>query len=238
MRKYRNVTTIPENRKLFGIWSHMIRRCTDSTCDRYSDYGGRGIIVSNEWMSDFDNFADWSHENGYEIGLTIDRINNDGNYEPSNCRWVTRREQNRNKRTNKIVCYRGESKPLIEWCEQLGLRYDAIHNRIEKGWSVEEAFEVPLASTYKSFEQICREHGVSGRLVRDRTIRLGWDMERALNTPAMKRGQNGYLDGLRDEHRKCLFCGNNYRVHQGGQRYCSAECREQAKKIRRRTHVA
>ena len=234
MRKYRNVTTIRENHLLFGIWKKMMERCGDPSCERYADYGGRGISVCYEWENDFDAFADWSHENGFAEGLTIDRIDNDGNYEPNNCRWMTRREQNRNKRTNKLVTYKGITKPLVEWCEELGLRYDPIHNRLEKGWTVEDAFEKPFANSHKSLSQMCREHGIKLGVVVDRVNKLGWDLDKALNTPPMQRGENSLLTGDRIEHIECEQCGTTFVKRQGGQKYCSEVCREAAKKIRRR----
>lgn len=87
--------------KLYKVWQGMKTRCYNKNFMYYCNYGGRGITICDEWKSNFSNFYEWSINNGYEEGLTIDRINNDGNYEPSNCRWVTRAEQNRNKRYTK-----------------------------------------------------------------------------------------------------------------------------------------
>lgn len=227
MRKYRNATNhSKENHRLYGIRKKMIERCYDETCDRYKDYGGRGIKICDEWMDDFDEFADWSKANGYQLGLTIDRINNDGNYEPDNCRWITKREQNRNKRTNKIVEYNGVEKPLVEWCEELGLKYDPIHNRLEKGWSVEDAFNTPLASEYESFASICRRHGLNHSTVRDRMVKFGWTLEEALNTPCHGRSKrprdlsNGYFGTA-----KCKVCGKEFTKHNSRQIYCGDRCR-------------
>ena len=87
--------------KLYKVWQGMKTRCYNPNFIYYCNYGGRGITICNEWKNDFSKFYEWAINNGYKEGLTIDRINNDGNYEPNNCRWVTRAEQNRNKRYTK-----------------------------------------------------------------------------------------------------------------------------------------
>jgi len=83
--------------RLRSIWSLMKQRCLNQNCPAYNDYGGRGITICQEWINSYKKFENWSYNNGYENDLTIDRIDNDGNYEPSNCRWVTMAEQSINK---------------------------------------------------------------------------------------------------------------------------------------------
>ena len=229
MRKYRNATNhSKENHRLFSIRRGMILRCYNSDSPRYKDYGGRGISICNEWLDDFDNFADWAKDNGYELGLTIDRIDNNGNYEPLNCRWVTKREQNRNKRTNLMVTYNGETKPLIEWCEELGLRYDPIHNRIVNGWNIDDAFNTPLASECESFASICRRHNINQATVRDRMVKFGWSLEDALNTPSQGRGVRPRpIDyGVS----KCRVCGKEFSKNNSKQIYCGEKCRSISKR--------
>lgn len=87
--------------KLYKVWQGMKTRCYNKNFVYYCNYGGRNIKICDEWLNDFVLFYNWATNNGYEEGLTIDRINNDGNYEPSNCRWITRAEQNRNQRKTK-----------------------------------------------------------------------------------------------------------------------------------------
>lgn len=86
------------NHKLYPIWKMMKQRCYNSKCSNFQYYGSRGITVCPEWLNDFQAFYDWAMSQGYQDGLTIDRIDVDGNYEPGNCRWITMAEQNKNKR--------------------------------------------------------------------------------------------------------------------------------------------
>lgn len=128
------------NTRIYKIWEEMKCRCFNKNYKRYHDWGGRGIKVCDEWKNSFQAFYDWSMKHGYKDNLSIDRIDNDGNYEPSNCRWATCKEQNRNKRNNRLITYKGETHCLSEWVEILNLSKSAIEGRLKRGWSVEKTF--------------------------------------------------------------------------------------------------
>lgn len=128
--------------RLYRIWSGMKTRCYNKNSDRYTDYGGRGITICPEWLGEhgFENFYDWSLLNGYKNGLSIDRIDNDKGYSPDNCRWATDKMQANNRRSSRIIDFRGESHTSMEWSEITGIDRSVIENRIDVlGWSVEKA---------------------------------------------------------------------------------------------------
>lgn len=177
-------------KRLYKTYHSMKRRCYNDREKRYKDYGGRGIKICDEWLQSFDNFAEWALNNGYADNLTIDRINVDGNYEPSNCRWITLKEQRRNCRNTRWVEYNGEKIQLFTLCERLGLSYDTTHDRIYKrGWELERALTEP-SQLVTSFAKKCREHGINPITAKDRIVKLGWTEEEALNTPTKGRGAN------------------------------------------------
>ena len=115
--------------RIYHIWKNMRRRCNCETAPDYDRYGGRGISVCNEW-DDFQTFYDWAIENGYAPKLTIERIDNDGNYSPQNCKWATNTEQQRNRSKTVKLAYNGETKALSEWCEIYGLNMKTVYGRL------------------------------------------------------------------------------------------------------------
>lgn len=119
--------------RIYSIWRHMINRCYDIKNDCYKNYGGRGITVCKEWRDDLLAFKDWADKNGYKDSLTIDRIDNNGDYCPENCRWVTMKEQSRNKRTNRTMLYNGKKRCVSELCEVFCVRPGIIRNRLYRG---------------------------------------------------------------------------------------------------------
>lgn len=131
-------------------WCSMKSRCTNPNTKRWEDYGGRGISVCAEWMNSFEAFRDWALANGYRPGLQIDRRDNDGNYEPDNCRWVTRTVNARNTRTNNVVEAFGERKTMAEWSEdsRCVVPYSTLWNRIARGIAAESAITSPLRTKF------------------------------------------------------------------------------------------
>lgn len=122
----------------------MCYRCYNKIDESYINYGGRGIKVCDEWLNDYFSFRNWAIDNGYSDNLSIDRIDVNGNYEPSNCRWATDKEQGNNKRNNKMIEYKGEVKTLSEWCDELGLEYFRTKARLNTcNMTPEQAFELP-----------------------------------------------------------------------------------------------
>lgn len=123
-----------------GLWNNMLQRCNNPKNTRWDDYGGRGIKVCDEWQ-DFAAFHAWAMANGYAPGLQIDRINNDGDYEPLNCRFVTPSENQRNKRSNRRVEAFGEIKTAAEWARDERCRVGAgtLLIRLRLGWPAEAA---------------------------------------------------------------------------------------------------
>ena len=130
-----------KNTRIYRIWSGMKRRCYNKHNEHFDRYGGRGIVVCEEWKTDFMNFYDWAMVSGYKDGLSIDRIDNNGNYEPSNCRWATQKQQVLNS-TGIIKCsVGGTDASLTDIAEILGVSFRRIRRIVylfEKGYSVSE----------------------------------------------------------------------------------------------------
>jgi hypothetical protein len=121
----------------------MRQRCEKPRSAGYYKYGAKGIKVCEEWSS-FEIFRDWAYANGYQDNLTIDRINPCGNYEPSNCRWATQKEQQNNRSNNVHVTYKGETHGLMEWEKVTGIPYHILYDRYRRKWSAERMFEQPI----------------------------------------------------------------------------------------------
>lgn len=122
-------------------WQQMRRRCQNPTHPRYADYGGRGIGVCERWAS-FENFlADMGRRPSPTH--TLDRINNDGNYEPSNCRWATKREQTLNSRHARMIEFNGRTQCMTDWAAEIGLKTTTLWQRLNLGWPVERALTEP-----------------------------------------------------------------------------------------------
>lgn len=125
----------------YHSWSSMIQRCTNPKRRAYPRYGGRGIMVCDRWMV-FENFLEDMGER--PAGLTLERVDNDGNYEPGNCIWATRRTQNRNSSQVVRVTLGGETRPVVEWCEIIGISINTVRCRVKKhSWTYERALTTP-----------------------------------------------------------------------------------------------
>lgn len=132
-------TTHGESRKrLYNIWYRTIQKCENPSHCKYQYYGARGISVCKEWH-DYATFAKWARANGYDESLTIDRINNDGNYEPSNCRWANMEVQSNNRRNNVLIAVDGVSHTMSEWSKIYEIPYKLLWSRLNSGWSFERA---------------------------------------------------------------------------------------------------
>lgn len=151
--------------RLYSIWIDMRSRCTWNKAINWHLYGGRGIKVCDEWVNNFTAFRDWAMTNGYSDDLQLDRIDNDGNYEPCNCKWSTRIEQGNNRRTCVYVTINGETKTVVEWCRINGIAVSTAFSRIERGWKAEDAVtKSPKKRCVLSKEDVkyIKEHYIPG----------------------------------------------------------------------------
>ena len=126
--------------RIYKIWMSMNHRCSPTCGERnYKDYYGRGIRVCDQWKASFTAFRDWSISVGYSDGLSIDRINPNGNYEPDNCRFIPLEKQQLNKRNNVVITFQGKNQTAAEWGRELGINPKLIRLRISKGMSEKDA---------------------------------------------------------------------------------------------------
>lgn len=165
-------------------WGDMKGRCLNPAHRNYADYGGRGISICERWLT-YENFlADMGER---PPGRSLDRLNNDGNYEPSNCRWATPKEQARNTRSNRLITYKGETKCMAQWADDLGLPKHTLEQRVAKGWDIEKALTTPYHPTRKQITfngksltkiEWARELGIRYSTLRYRLEH--WTLEKAL----------------------------------------------------------
>ena len=128
------------NTRLYEIWSGIKKRCYNSNCKNYNNYGNRGIKMCKEWKNDFMAFYNWAINNNYSDKLTLDRIDNNGNYEPSNCRWATKIQQANNTRKNKKVTFNNETHTISEWARIKNIKMNTLYMRIYRyKWSISKA---------------------------------------------------------------------------------------------------
>lgn len=123
--------------RLYTIWQGMKNRCYNTRAEPYQNYGDRGIIVCDEWKSDFMTFYNWAINNGYRDNLTIDRVDNNKNYSPDNCRWTNSKMQNRNTRHIRNITINNETQCLSELCEILNIKRGTVYARLQHNWDIE-----------------------------------------------------------------------------------------------------
>lgn len=173
-------------------WNAMIDRCSRPSHPSFHNYGGRGITVYAEWLSSFEEFLAYVGRRPSSVH-SLDRINNNGNYEPGNVRWATHKEQCGNTRRSRVIECSGRSQTLTGWAEETGLSKSLILDRLKRGWSSEEALRTPVNSTRRyprvsvlviesirnlhsngvPVKEICNKTGVSVTSVRRIVNRLG-----------------------------------------------------------------
>lgn len=149
--KIKNATTHGYSKeKLYGTWKGIKARCYNKNHKNYNDYGGRGIVMCNEWKESYVQFRQWCVNNNYESGMTVERINNDDCYSPHNCRLASRKEQASNRRSNRYITYNGESHNIQWWSEKTGIPYNKIHYRISLGNSIDEILKIYTKNTIET----------------------------------------------------------------------------------------
>lgn len=189
--------------RLYGVWEDMKSRCSgNGDLNHKKNYYNRGIRVCDEWEK-FENFYNWAIENGYKEDLyesgrnkvTIDRINNDGNYEPSNCRFITHQENQYNKRTTIYVDYNGNKENLLELSNHIHLNKKTLYTRIKRGKNIDDPYIEKKDPKYLyngeelTLGEIAKNNNMSVKFLRGR-IRMGWTIEEAVKTPKLKMNRN------------------------------------------------
>lgn len=133
----RSQTGAENTTAVIAAYDSMKKRCYNPSEPAYKNYGAIGIIVCDDWLNSFVSFRNWALSNGYSDGLSIDRIDNDGNYSPENCRWVDAKTQCNNRRNNRYITFAGKTHTISEWSAISGISKDVISYRIKAGWGAE-----------------------------------------------------------------------------------------------------
>lgn len=192
----------------YAQWSGMLSRCRNPNSERYPNYGGRGIKVCKRWeigvggLSGFECFlADMGRRPTQKH--SIDRKDNNGNYEPSNCKWATNTEQCRNRRSNRLVTYNGETMSMMAMAEKYGISYYVLRNRVSRGWPDNDAVASPIENDEPvvyygkpyTLRGLARHRKMNSNTLRGR-IRKGWSVEAAADLPLMPKGTRKKLGKL------------------------------------------
>lgn len=131
-RESHNVKHGMHDTRIYRIWTSMCKRCYNPNAKEFKNYGGRGIVMCDEWKNDFRNFCKWAISSGYHDSLTIERIDNNDNYSPENCKWTTSKEQANNRRNTVYIEKNGVKKSLSEWCEITGTNRNSAYTRYSR----------------------------------------------------------------------------------------------------------
>lgn len=167
----------------YRTWKSMRARCKNPSSPNYSLYGGRGIVVCPQWDKSFSAFLRDMGER--PAGFTLDRIDNDGNYEPKNCRWASQSEQQRNKNNNRNITYLGKTQCVTDWANELGIDPRRLFQRFARGWSVDQALQTRLGGRRRTVSyagktqcivEWARELGVSRNTIA-RRLRKGQSID-------------------------------------------------------------
>lgn len=130
-----------EFRFTYKTWKEMRQRCNNKNNHAYNNYGGRGITICKEW----DSFEKFFEDMGVKTdGMSLDRINNNKGYSPDNCRWATKKEQALNRRSNRRIAYDGKIMTISEWAESIGMKFDTLWMRLNRGKTFKDAIEIPV----------------------------------------------------------------------------------------------
>lgn len=154
MLPYNRRTHGESKSRLYKTWKCMRARCNNKNNKSYKWYGGRGIKVCDEWDKSYEPFRNWAIENGYDpekpsASCSLDRINNDGDYTPDNCRFVSTKVQHRNTSRNIFMTYNGKTQTVMDWAAETGINYGTLRNRVMSGWSTEDALKTPSGERRK-----------------------------------------------------------------------------------------
>lgn len=183
-----------QTKRLYRIWRNMIQRCSNPNKPDYKYYGAQGVHVCDEWK-EYVVFREWALNNGYTDDLTLDRKDGTKDYCPCNCRWITIKEQQNNKKSNHKLEFNGEIHTINEWADILNIKREIIKDRLRLGWDVEKALTTPVEYQNKgitfngethSWREWAEITGIKIRTLYGRFYDQHWSVEKTLTTPTQK----------------------------------------------------
>lgn len=187
--------------KLRKTYSNMKERCYNPNAKGYKYYGGKGINICDEWLSDKIKFFNWSLDNGYNEGLSIDRIETDKDYEPNNCRWITMAEQQSNRTNNVFIEFNGKTKTISQWSRETGVDINLISSRYHKGENdlfrepEESLIKVKINGEYKSLYELSDISGIPYSAIYQR-YNSGWAVENLTSELLTKKQKLIEINGV------------------------------------------